>query len=164
MKKNNSNIELTNVNYPVRILDFNKFKNLTEKTFLNDDELNMLGTLYEKDLSLADLEYLLCLFIINKYKVKYTLYKYPRGVYEFKEIKLQNGLFTMSLINKIKKEVNTSICNLKSYNLIIINAYNTAVNNNCIFEITELGEKVICEYLKTEKPTLLIKQLIDKVK
>lgn len=170
--QNNKSINQPNsiVNYPIRVLDFNKFKNVTEGTFLTDDELNLLGSLHEKDLTLADLEFLVALRVAIKYNIK----QYLSVTYDTSKIKKDNynlivpqsdsyerPFNLVKFLDKYRSQGKTSIYRLHAYKLIDT-VYVSSGKLGII--ITKLGMGVVNEFLNSEKVDPLMVQLINKVK
>src|SRR5690606_4749652 len=127
--QNNKSINEPNsiVNYPIRVLDFNKFKNVTEGTFLTDDELNLLGSLHEKDLTLADLEFLVTLRVAIKYNIKqhlsvsYETRKLNKDNYNLIVPHFQSNekpFRYVTFLDKYKEQGKISIYRLHAYKLI----------------------------------------------
>lgn len=159
-KKINDN----NIKMPVRQLDFSRFKHITNETLLDDDELNLLGSIFEKDFSIRLLECLLIIFCVEKITSGPIIYNYvkddnyclsPRednyiDIYEYDEV--------IDMLDNIHKK---DVKKLLEYDLFTKKIYRNYESET--LECNDLCKSVLREFLNSETSVPLIEKIIKSV-
>lgn len=148
---------------PVRVLDFSKFKNITNSVYLTDEELSEVATILEKDWSIAFLEQLVLLytfeFVCDKYLntaphiFKLNNSSYPNifaANYNDSATRLFNNAgnyLSKEVINKIKNIKVSTFNRLESTKLVKTERINNVLYT---YELTELGNKIVKDFLQLQ--------------